>query len=334
MADADWYYVENGKSVGPMSLDELRRRLPSAGGDDALVFGPGLTGWTAARHIGALRSAPAMGGAEMPPPVRRAADEIDYRLTGDDMQFVEIELDPGEMIIAEAGSMMYMTPGIEMETRLGDPSAANQGILGKVMSAGKRMLTGESLFMTTFTNRGPGKQQVAFAAPYPGKILPMDLSQLGGELLCQKDSFLCAARGVSVGIAFTKRLGAGLFGGEGFILQRLKGDGLAFVHAGGTLSHHRLAPGQQLRVDTGCIVAFEAGVDYDIKFVGGFKNTLFGGEGLFFAVLTGPGNVWLQSLPFARLADRIHATGGIAGKRREEGGILGALGGLLDGDNS
>jgi uncharacterized protein (TIGR00266 family) len=290
-----------------------------------------MTSWVAARHVPALRSAPdSMVAAPPPTPVQRRADEIDFEIFGDDMQFVEVGLDPGEMMIAEAGSMMYMTPGIQMETRFGDPSA-DQGFLGKMMSAGKRLLTGESLFMTTFTSGGPGKQAVAFAAPYPGKIVPIDLAQLG-EMLCQKDSFLCAARGVSVGIAFTKRFGAGLFGGEGFILQRLAGDGLAFVHAGGTLAHKRLAPGESLKVDTGCIVAFQKGVEYDIKFVGGFKNTLFGGEGLFFATLTGPGDVWLQSLPFSRLAGRVVAAAG-SGKK-EEGSILGSLGGLIDGDNS
>ncbi|MEP0847172.1 MAG: TIGR00266 family protein [Phycisphaerae bacterium] len=333
MSAAEWYLVENEKAVGPMSADDLRRRLEVLG-DDTLIFGPGLSSWTAARHVPHFSRAEAgeVRAAAPPAPARRRSDEIEYRISGDDMQFVEIELDPGEMVIAEAGAMMYMTPGVEMETRFGDPSAENQGILGKVFSAGKRMLTGESLFMTTFTGRGPGKQRIAFAAPYPGKIVPMDLAQLGGDLLCQKNSFLCSARGVSVGIAFTKRFGAGLFGGEGFILQRLTGDGLAFVHAGGTLAHRRLGPGETLRVDTGCIVGFQSSVEYDIKFVGGFKNTLFGGEGLFFALLTGPGDVWIQSLPFSRLANRI-AAASIGGKRKEEGSILGGIGGLLDGDN-
>ncbi len=333
MAQAEWYCVDNGQSVGPLAKHELLARLPSLQGDDTLVFGPGLSSWTAARHVPGLRAA-AAGPADLPPTpaAGRRADEIDYEITGDDMQFVEIELDPHEMVIAEAGAMMYMTPGIEMQTKLGDPSKQDEGLLGKVFTAGKRVLTGESLFMTTFTGTGPGKQQVAFAAPYPGKIVPMDLAQLGGELLCQKDSFLCAARGVSIEIAFTKRIGAGLFGAEGFILQKLTGDGLAFVHAGGTLHHRRLGPGELLRVDTGCIVAFQSAVEYDIKFVGGFKNTLFGGEGLFFAVLTGPGDVWLQSLPFARLADRIHATARGTTRRRGEGSILGRFGNLLSGD--
>jgi uncharacterized protein (TIGR00266 family) len=333
MAQAEWYYVDNGQSIGPLPKQELLAKLPSLQGDDTMVFGPGLGSWTAARHVPGLRTTSATPAEPPPAPTSgRQADEIDYEITGDDMQFVEVELDPGEMVIAEAGAMMYMTPGIQMETKFGDPSK-EEGLLGKVMTAGKRMLTGESLFMTTFTSSGPGKQRAAFAAPYPGKIVPMDLAQLGGELLCQKDSFLCAARGVTIGIAFNKRIGAGLFGGEGFILQRLNGDGLTFVHAGGTLAHRRLGPGETLRVDTGCIVAFQASVQYDIKFVGGFKNTLFGGEGLFFATLTGPGDVWLQSLPFARLADRIYATARGTTKRRGEGSILGGLGGLLDGDN-
>ena len=323
MSEGQWFYVANGESVGPLTRDELIAKLPSLQGDDTMVYGPGMSSWLLARHAPGLNIA-----ADKPAPPRstaRRSDEIDYVITGDDMQFVEVELDPGEMVIAEAGAMMYMTMGVEMQTKFGDPSAPEQGLLGKVMTAAKRKITGESLFMTTFTNNGNGKQQVAFAAPYPGRIVPMDLAQLGGELLCQKNSFLCAARGVQMGIAFTKRIGAGLFGGEGFILQRLHGDGIAFVHAGGTLHHRELQPGESLRVDTGCIVAFQPAVNYDIKFVGGFKNTLFGGEGLFFATLTGPGSVWLQSLPFARLADRIHATGGVAGKRTGEGSILGGL---------
>ncbi|MBP7747724.1 MAG: TIGR00266 family protein [Phycisphaerae bacterium] len=333
MSQAEWFYAENGQAVGPLTQEVLLSRLPSLQGGDTLVYGPGLSSWTAARHIAGLRGpAPDITAVRPPVPTGRRSDVIDYKITGDDMQFVEVELDPGETVIADAGAMMYMTSAIRMETVFGDPSAQDQGLLGKVFAAGKRVLTGESLFMTTFKNGGSNKQQVAFAAPYPGKIVPMDLGQLGGELLCQKNSFLCAARGVSIGVAFTKRLGAGLFGGEGFILQRLTGDGLAFVHAGGTLHQRRLQPGETLRVDTGCIVAFQPSVTYDIKFVGGLKNTLFGGEGLFFATLTGPGDIWLQSLPFVRLADRIHATGGVAGKQTGEGSILGGLGKILDGN--
>lgn len=331
MPRSEWYYAEGGQAVGPLSQAELLAKLPALEGFNTLVFGPGLSSWTAARHIAALRPQDDLTAVRPPAPKTRRSDEIDYKITGDDMQFVEVELDPGEMVIAEAGAMMYMTPGVHMETQLGDPSQ-EQGLFGKVLSAGKRVLTGESLFMTTFTCEGPDKQQVAFAAPYPGKVVTMDLSQLGGELLCQKNSFLCAARGVSVGIALTKRIGTGLFGGEGFILQRLTGDGLAFVHAGGTLHQRRLQPGETLRVDTGCIVAFQKSIEYDIKFVGGIKNTLFGGEGLFFATLRGPGDIWLQSLPFARLADRIHATGGATGKKTGEGSILGGVGKILGGD--
>ena len=260
--------------------------------------------------------------------------EIDFKIYGDDMQFVEVELDPMEAVVAEAGGMMYMEDSIQMETIFGDGSQQNNGFLGSLLGAGKRLLTGESLFMTVFQNRGMGKKKVAFGAPYPGKIIPVNLSELGGELLAQKDSFLCAAKGVTIGIAFTKRLGAGLFGGEGFILQRLQGDGLAFVHAGGTILQRDLAPGEVLRVDTGCIVAFQPSVEYDIQMVGGIKSALFGGEGLFFATLRGPGRIWLQSLPLSRLAGRIYAAapqGG--GKGREEGSVLGGLGRLLDGDN-
>jgi uncharacterized protein (TIGR00266 family) len=261
--------------------------------------------------------------------------EVDYKIHGDDMQFVEIELDPQEAVVAEAGGMMFMDDGIAMETVFGDGSQKNTGIMGALLGAGKRLLTGESLFMTVFQNQGAGKRRVAFGAPYPGKIIPVHLRDIGGELIAQKDSFLCAAKGVSVGIAFQKRLGAGIFGGEGFIMQRLTGDGWAFVHAGGTLYERSLAPGELVRVDTGCIVGFQPTVDYDIQFVGGIKSALFGGEGLFFATLRGPGKVWLQSLPLSRLAGRIIAAAPRAGRGgREEGSVLGGLGRMLDGDNS
>lgn len=260
--------------------------------------------------------------------------EIDYKIFGDDMQFVEVELDPMEAAVAEAGGMMYMDDGIEMETIFGDGSQQNSGFLGALVGAGKRLLTGESLFMTVFQNRGAGKKRVAFGAPYPGKIIPVHLTEIGGTLLAQKDSFLCAAKGVSVGIAFNKRIGAGLFGGEGFIMERLQGDGWAFVHAGGTICQRDLALGEVLRVDTGCIVAFVPSVDFDIQYVGKIKSALFGGEGLFFATLRGPGRVWLQSLPLSRLADRIYAAAPKAGGgSREEGSMLGGLGRILDGDN-
>ncbi len=260
--------------------------------------------------------------------------EIDYRIYGEEMQYVEIELDPNEAVIAEAGSFMMMDDGIKMETIFGDGSQKDSGFLGKILGAGKRILTGESLFMTAFYNTLIGKRNVSFASPYPGKIIPIDLTQFGGKFICQKDAFLCAAKGVSVGIEFSKKLGRGLFGGEGFIMQKLEGDGMAFVHAGGTMARKELAAGETLRVDTGCIVGFDHTVDYDIEFIGGIKNTIFGGEGLFFAKLQGPGTVYVQSLPFSRLAGRVLASapqGG--GKSKGEGSILGGLGDLLDGDN-
>ena len=271
-----------------------------------------------------------------PPPLPGAQmHEVDYKIHGDDMQFVEIELDPQEAVVAEAGGMMFMDDGIAMETVFGDGSARGGGLMGALLGAGKRLLTGESLFMTVFQNQGTGKRRLAFGAPYPGKIIPVHLRDLGGELIAQKDSFLCAAKGVSIGIAFQKRFGAGLFGGEGFIMQRLTGDGWAFVHAGGTLMERTLAPGELLRVDTGCIVALQPTVDYDIQFVGGIKTALFGGEGLFFATLRGPGKIWLQSLPFSRLAGRIVAAAPQTGRGgRDEGSMLGGLGRMLDGDNS
>ena len=260
--------------------------------------------------------------------------EVDFQIFGDDMQFVEIELDPQEAAIAEAGGMMYMEDGIQMETIFGDGSASQSGFMGKLLGAGKRLLTGESLFMTAFQNQGLGKKKVAFGAPYPGKIIPVHLAEMGGELIAQKNSFLCAAKGVSVGIAFQKKIGTGLFGGEGFIMERLQGDGWAFLHAGGTIMERTLAPGELLRVDTGCIVAYQPCVDFDIQYIGGIKSALFGGEGLFFATLRGPGRIWLQSLPFSRMADRIIASApSLGGKRVGEGSVLGGLGGLLDGDN-
>ncbi|MSU49890.1 MAG: TIGR00266 family protein [Opitutus sp.] len=260
--------------------------------------------------------------------------EIDYKIHGDDMQFVEIELDPQEAVVAEAGGMMFMDDGIALETVFGDGTPRSSGFMKALLGAGKRLLTGESLFMTIFQNQGAGKRRVAFGAPYPGKIIAVNLRDLGGELIAQKDSFLCAAKGVSIGIAFQKRLGTGLFGGEGFIMQRLTGDGWAFIHAGGTLYERTLAPGEVLRVDTGCIVGFQPTVDYDIQYVGGIKTALFGGEGLFFATLRGPGKIWLQSLPFSRLAGRIVAAAPQTGRGgREEGSVLGGLGRMVAGDN-
>jgi uncharacterized protein (TIGR00266 family) len=260
----------------------------------------------------------------------RTNHEIDYRIIGEEMQYVEVELDPNETAIAESGAFMMMDEGIQMETLFGDGSRAQQGFLGKLMSAGKRILTGESLFMTAFTNVGQGKKRVSFASPYPGKIIALDLMELGGKVIAQKDAFLCAAKGVSVGIEFQRKLGTGLFGGEGFIMEKLEGDGLAFVHAGGHVFERVLQPGELLKIDTGCLVAYTQTIDYDIQFVGGIKNTLFGGEGLFFATLRGPGKVWIQTLPISRLAGRILTYGGP--RRKEEGSILGGLGNMLDGD--
>jgi uncharacterized protein (TIGR00266 family) len=340
MAQQQWYMAIGGHQVGPVSQDDVITNLRNGTIDgNTLVFTAGMKNWTPLTDVPELAAFLAGGSATRlaaaPPPIAgRSAHEIDFRILGTEMQFVEVELDPGESAVAEAGSMMYMTPGIQMETIFGDGSGQKSGVMGALLGAGKRLITGESLFMTVFTNGGAGKQQVAFAAPYPGKILAMDLKQLGGELICQKDSFLCAAKGVSIGIAFQRRIGVGLFGGEGFIMQRLQGDGLTFVHAGGTLHPVDLAAGQTLRVDTGCLVALQPSVGYDIQFVGKIKTALFGGEGLFFASLTGPGRAWLQSLPFSRMADRIYKAAPAArGGRREEGSILGGLGGLLDGDN-
>lgn len=257
--------------------------------------------------------------------------EIDYRILGDDMQFVEVELDPQETVVAEAGSLMMMEDDIKMETIFGDGSNdRGSGIMGKLMGAGKRLVTGESLFMTTFTNDGKIKRHVYFAAPYPGQILPMDLSELNGKIICQKDAFLAAAKGVSVGVEFQRKLGVGFFGGEGFIMQKLEGDGMAFIHAGGAIAERTLQPGERLRVDTGCLVAMTSNVNYDIQAVGGIKTALFGGEGLFFATLTGPGTVWVQSLPFSRLASRVFSAAPVSkgggGRSSDEGGI----GGIFD----
>jgi uncharacterized protein (TIGR00266 family) len=258
--------------------------------------------------------------------------EIDYIIRGEEMQCVEIELDPNETVIAEPGAFMYMDEAIQMETIFGDGSTQNgNGLFNKLFSAGKRLLTGENLFMTAYTHQGYGKAKVAFASPYPGKIIPLDLYELGGKIICQKDAFLCAAKGASVGIEFQRKLGTGLFGGEGFIMQKIEGDGMAFCHAGGHIIERTLSPGEVVKVDTGCIVAYTQTIDYDIQFVGGIKNTFFGGEGVFFATLRGPGKIWLQTLPISRLASRVLAYGSVGG-RKEEGSILGGLGNLFDGD--
>ncbi len=264
----------------------------------------------------------------------RNAHEIDYSIYGEEMQFVEIELDPQESVVAEPGSFMFMHNDIQMETIFGDGSKQSESFMDKLWNAGKRVLTGERLFMTVFTHNGFNKARVAFASPYPGRIIPLDLSTLGERIICQKDAFLCAAKGVSVGIEFQKKLGTGFFGGEGFIMQKLEGDGMAFVHAGGTITEKELKIGEVLKVDTGCIVAFTKDIKYDIQFIGGIKNTIFGGEGMFYATLEGPGKVWIQSLPFSRLANKVIASAPrVGGKRTGEGSLLGGIGDLLDGDN-
>jgi uncharacterized protein (TIGR00266 family) len=345
-AAQQWYMAIGGHQVGPVSQDEIISNVKNGSIDaETLVFTAGMTSWQKVKEVptfaafvatGAAAAQPG-GGFNPPPPPGRRAHDIDFTIHGSEMQFVEVELDPGEGAVAEAGAMMYMTGGINFETVFGDGShQQSRGVMDALLGAGKRLLTGESLFMTVFTNQGQGKQRVAFGAPYPGKIIPMDLKQLGGHLICQKDSFLCAARGVSVGIAFQKKLGVGLFGGEGFIMQKLEGDGLCFVHAGGTIHYLELGMGETLRVDTGCLVALQPSVSYDIQFVGKVKTALFGGEGIFFATLTGPGKVWLQSLPLSRMADRIYsAAPQTKGWRKEEGSVLDrafGLGDLIDGN--
>jgi uncharacterized protein (TIGR00266 family) len=345
MANEQWYMAIGGQQAGPVGEDEVVRRMQAGTIDgNTLVFTGGMSTWTPIKDVPQLAArltgaAPAAAPAAVagPPVGGRRANDIDYKIYGNEMQFVEVMLDPGESAVAEAGAMMYMTPGINMETVFSDGSGRQQGggVMGALLGAGKRLLTGESLFMTVFTNAGAGVHRVAFAAPYAGKILPMDLSMLGGTLICQKDSYLCAAKGVSIGIAFQKKIGVGLFGGEGFIMQKLEGDGLVFCHAGGTVHTYDLAPGETYRVDTGCLVALQPSVNYDVQMVGGIKTAMFGGEGLFFATLTGPGKVWLQSLPLSRLADRIyHAIPGIGKGGKEEGSILSGigLGGILGKD--
>lgn len=303
------------------------------------VWSSGMANWTPAvevlpelfGHTGSQSGPPPI--QPEPPAIAQTSHEIDYEIFGDDMQIVEVELDPGETVIAEAGAMNYVEQDITFEAKMGDGSTPNEGVMGKLLAVGKRALTGESIFMTHFTHAGSSeKRRVAFAAPFPGKIIPVDLSQVGGEITCQKDSFLCAAKGTQVTIAFSKRLGAGFFGGEGFILQKLKGDGKAFLHAGGTVIERELK-GETLRVDTGCIVGFSPGIDYDIERSGNLKSMFFGGEGLFLATLRGHGRVYLQSLPFSRLADRVlRSAPSAGGSAQGEGSVLGGLGRLIDGD--
>lgn len=337
MSDDVWYYAVGGKQQGPLSLDELGQRLRNGElARDTHVFKQGMANWALAGERPELAEFIADGLPQAPPPPMAAgqtAHEIDFEIFGEEMQFVEITLDPEEACLSEAGAFMYMDPAIEMETIFGDGSKKSGGFMDSLLSAGKRVLTGESLFMTVFANKGGQRQRVSFASPYPGRIVPVDLRRHNNALLCQKDAFLCSAKGISVGIELQRKLGAGLFGGEGFILQKLEGDGLAFLHAGGTVVERQLAAGETLRLDTGCLVAFERQVSYDIQMVRGVKSMFFGGEGLFYAALTGPGKIWIQSLPFSRLARRVFAAAPQAGgKDKGEGSLLGGLGDLMMGD--
>lgn len=329
---AQWYLSYDGHQSGPFDSSQAVARARK--NPNGYAWRDGFAEWLPIPQIAELSTRSVE--RPKPPPTSTAlqADEIDFKVFGAEMQFVEVELDPGESALAEAGAMMYKDQSVQMETVFGDGSSSGGGLMDKLLGAGKRLLTGESLFMTVFTHTGQGKAHVAFGAPYPGNIIPVHLSKVGGTLICQKDSFLCAAKGVSIGIHFQRKILTGLFGGEGFILQKLEGDGLVFMHAGGTVSDRTLAPGEVLHVDTGCIVAMEAGVAFDLQRAGGIKTALFGGEGLFFAALTGPGKVWLQSLPFSRLAGRMLQAVPQRGGNKGEGSILGALGGFLDGDNN
>lgn len=331
---AMWYLSYEGNQIGPM--DDAQAAAQARQNPNGYAWRDGFGSWLPITEVAELNRPPMEGGAPTPPPpVRQSrADEIGYEIKGAEMQFVEIELDPGESVVAEAGAMMYKDASVVMETIFGDGSGTGGGgFMDKLLGAGKRLLTGESLFMTVFSNRGGGKAHAAFGAPYPGNIIPVPLPNVGGTLICQKDSFLCAAKGVTIGVFFQRKILTGLFGGEGFIMQKLDGNGMVFVHAGGTVVERQLAPGEVVHVDTGCVVAIEPTVSFDVQQAGGIKTALFGGEGLFFAVLTGPGRIWLQSLPFSRLAGRMLQAAPQRGGGREEGSVLGGLGGLLDGDN-
>jgi uncharacterized protein (TIGR00266 family) len=330
-----WYFSYNGQQVGP--LDHAGAVQQARQNNQGFCWRAGFAEWQPIANVGELSGAPGPGALMAPPPVGGTqADIIDYKIYGEDTQFVEIELDPGESCVAEAGAMMYKDAFVSMETVFGDGNRQQQkqGFFDKLVGAGKRLITGESLFTTVYTHAGSqGKAHVAFAAPYPGTIIPMSLRQMGGRIICQKDAFLCAARGVQIGIFFQKKILTALFGGEGFIMQKLEGDGMVFVHAGGTIHERELKHGEILHVDTGCVVALTDGVGFDIESVGGIKSMIFGGEGVFFAKLTGPGKVWIQSLPLSRLAGRIIAASPqMGGAHKDEGSILGGLGGILSGD--
>ncbi|MCF7936452.1 MAG: TIGR00266 family protein [Synergistales bacterium] len=328
-----WYLSYDGRRLGPFEQGQAEAQVREK--QNGYAWRQGFTEWKPISEVSELR------GGEIPthvppPPGGGQADVIDYKILGSEMQFVEVELDPGESVVAEAGAMMYMEPDIHMEAIFGDGSAQSSGggFLQSLVGAGKRVFTGESLFMTVFQHKGSGKGHVAFGAPYPGNVLPIPLPTVGGMLVCQKDSFLCAAKGVSIDLYLQRKILTGLFGGEGFIMQKLIGDGLVFVHAGGTVVERNLGPGETVKVDTGCVVAFDSGVNFEIHQAGNIKTSLFGGEGLFLAELTGPGTVWLQSLPFSRLAGRMLRAAPQKGGSKGEGSILGALGNIVDGDNN
>ncbi len=328
-----WYFSYNGTQTGP--LDHAAAVAQAKNDANGFCWRAGFAEWVPIAHVAELRQSSTRIMMAPPVPMAQRADEIDYVIYGEDMQFVEIELDPGESCVAEAGTLMYKEASIRMETVFGDGSqqAAGGGFLDKLVGAGKRLVTGESLFTTVFSNgAASGKAKAAFAAPYPGTIIPMTLKNFGGTMICQKDSFLVAAKGVQIGIYFQKKILTGLFGGEGFIMQKLEGDGLVFVHAGGTVVERELKAGETIQVDTGCVVALTSSVHFDVEQVGGIKSVLFGGEGLFFARLTGPGHVWMQSLPFSRLAGRMYAAAYQRGGSKDEGSILGGLGGIVSGD--
>ncbi|KFN43396.1 TIGR00266 family protein [Arenimonas oryziterrae] len=334
-----WFLSYNGQQSGP--FDTAAAIAQAAKNPNGHCWRQGFAEWLPIASCSELRGESAPGQIAAPPPPvpsgGQRSDVIDYRIFGEDMQFVEVELDPGESAVAEAGSLMYKDSVVKMETVFGDASAASSGggFLDKLVGAGKRLITGESLFTTVFSHGGPsGKARVAFAAPYPGTIVPMTLSNYGGKIICQKDSFLCAARGVSIGLFFQKKIMTALFGGEGFIMQKLEGDGLVFIHAGGTIVERDLTPGERIDVDTGCVVAMTSTVNFDIQSVGSVKSALFGGEGVFLATLTGPGKVWIQSLPFSRLAGRMFSAMPRQGGGRDEGSILGGLGTIIGGDRN
>lgn len=341
-----WFLAYNGQQIGPM--DDFQARSHAKANPNGLAWRDGFAQWIPIQQVPELALTTPAPPAQ-PQPITydngygtaaaqvnqsEIADEVDFKIVGSEMQFVEIELDPGESAVAEAGAMMYKEAVVEMDTLFGDGSKAaiQGGFMDKLLGAGKRLLTGESLFITVFTHKGQGKAHVAFGAPYPGNIIPVKLTDVGGTLICQKDSFLCAARGVSIGIYFQRKIMTGLFGGEGFIMEKLEGTGMVFMHAGGTIVERVLQPGEILHVDTGCVVAFEPSVQFDVRQAGNIKTALFGGEGLFFAELRGPGRLWLQSLPFSRLAGRMLQAAPQRGGSKGEGSIVPSLGGFFSGD--